>query len=249
MRDVEIKTLLTGSNTYLWQKQGETNVRDSFGRREEKYTHPPVMKLLSSSRFPRNRRGGFGSALSYKVMIERESFLLLMEEMKLLQTCFRVLVGQFVQLRLCLICQMRHKLNLSAITVDVGDVTHNNHRDWLMSLFAVWKFIKISLYPKIKHFFLQHDFHILCENTCTQGPTSCFFYRVKKLCVVALKSRKSPSVIKVRDLTIICWSTGVSGLQNGGVWLWHGRREGSYLLQGDHHGAQTVDPSYICECT
>lgn len=47
---------------------------------------------------------------------------------------------------------------------------------------------------------------------------------------------------------LLCWSAGVSGLQNRGVWLGYGWREGTYLLQGDHYGSQTVDSSYVCEC-
>lgn len=139
MRDVGIKTLLTGSNTYLWQKQGETNVRDSFVRREEKYTHPPVMKLLSSSCFPRNRRRGFGS----KVMIEKESFISSHSR--------RDESGCWWDSLNSVVCVLFVKWDHEAIVVDVvivGDVTHN-HCDWLMSLFAVWKFRKLNLHLKI----------------------------------------------------------------------------------------------------
>lgn len=154
-------------------------------------THPLVMKILSSSCFPRS----WG----------REGVFHLVEELKLyhsqFQTYFRMSVGQFVVLLQILALHLRRQSSNQWEAIDpkqhlvvclrwascccerwgrdVCSTVPHNHCDWLKCLLKVWK--KWSLFHYVK--VLQRDICILCEYQQFKKYFCCANYSLKKTCI------------------------------------------------------------------
>lgn len=167
MRNFQIKTLHTNKcATVTWESKFMIKAWQDALNGGGKMTHSPVMRILSSSFFP--RKEGSWYTLSYKVGIQRQSFT---SYNSWNWAYFRILVGLLEALLASYLSRQTDTGSTSWYLPEDDNfcscgrrttILHNHH-DWLMHLFAVLKFRKkkkSTLIWKIKVSLSKHEIYI-----------------------------------------------------------------------------------------